>query len=100
MAPATPRPNSRPTLKRKGLKSRAKPTSQKATTTSSKLSVVGYVDQYGAKWVRVGFQGKWAFGRRADLVGEHTSFFKQLESQDVAILATSLQRIVRAKAKA
>jgi hypothetical protein len=69
----------------------------KVTAKSAGLKVVGYEDQHGDKWLRVGFKDQWAFARRAALVGDPSKFFSALERQDVAIF--SLRETVRQKAE-
>ena len=66
---------------------------------SGEILVRGYVDQTGQKWVRVGFQGKWAFAPRAELVSTSSAFFQRLERQDVAILDPKLQASIRTQAQ-
>jgi hypothetical protein len=85
--------------KTKTFRAKASPRAKVSAKSPTGLNVVGYEDQHGDKWLRVGFRGKWAFARRADLLGERTSFFKKLERQDVAILESALQNLLISKAQ-
>ena len=93
------RPGSRPGLKPRRTQRRTNHKQPRKDAGSSKVKVVGYVDQHGAKWLRVGLNGKWAFATRSELVGDRSEFFKRLERQDVAILIPKLQNSVVSKAQ-
>ncbi|MFO1098727.1 MAG: DUF927 domain-containing protein [Xanthobacteraceae bacterium] len=93
------RSGSRPKRKPVRIKRRTNNKPPRKVAGSSEIKVVGYVDQHGAKWLRVGLNGKWAFATRSELVGNRSEFFKRLEKQDVAILISKLQNLVVSKAQ-
>ena len=72
---------------------------KKQPVASSAVRVIGYLDQFGAKWLRVGFRGNWAFGRLSDLIAESSTFFDQLARNDVTILNSGLKTELTSQAQ-
>ena len=72
---------------------------KKQPVASSAVRVIGYLDQFGTKWLRVGFRGNWAFGRLSDLITESSTFFAQLARSDVTILNSGLRTELTSQAQ-